>query len=154
MPAHTNRIPHRTRRRRAFTLVEVLIVVVILGILAAIVVPQFTRATEEAAWKTTYADLQKIRLHIEVYRTRNAGALPSVIDNTDGNWGEIVGTTSEYLQGPPTNAWIGGANSRRVHFGAAPDAAYQTNYGWIFDPATGRVWAGGFDANDQPLPRS
>ncbi|MCW5766154.1 MAG: prepilin-type N-terminal cleavage/methylation domain-containing protein [Phycisphaeraceae bacterium] len=140
-------------RPSAFTLVEILIVVVILGILAAIVVPQFTRATEEAAWKTTYSDLQKIRLHVEVYRTRNSGALPAVVDNSDGNWGPIVGHTSEYLQGPPTNAWVGGANARRVVLGSSPDTAYQTNYGWIFDPTTGRVWAGGFDANDHPLSR-
>lgn len=148
---------NRMRRNRlpyGFTLVEILIVVVILGILAAIVVPQFTRATEEAASKTTYADLQKIRLHIEVYRTRNSGALPPVVDNSDGNWGPIVGHQSEYLQGPPTNAWVGGANARRVQYGSGPDAAYQSNYGWIYDPTTGRVWAGGFDGNDHPLPRS
>ena len=38
----------RARVRNAFTLVEILIVVVILGILAAIVVPQFTNATQDA----------------------------------------------------------------------------------------------------------
>ena len=36
------------RRAKGFTLVEILIVVVILGILAAIVVPQFTNATQDA----------------------------------------------------------------------------------------------------------
>ena len=38
----------RNRATRAFTLVEILIVVVILGILAAIVIPQFTNASQEA----------------------------------------------------------------------------------------------------------
>ncbi|MFP4355633.1 MAG: prepilin-type N-terminal cleavage/methylation domain-containing protein, partial [Phycisphaerae bacterium] len=33
-----------TRKQNAFTLVEILIVVIILGILAAIVIPQFTSA--------------------------------------------------------------------------------------------------------------
>ena len=34
--------------RRGFTLIEILIVVVILGILAAVVVPQFTNAADDA----------------------------------------------------------------------------------------------------------
>ena len=38
----------RNRVSKAFTLVEILIVVVILGILAAIVIPQFTNASQEA----------------------------------------------------------------------------------------------------------
>ena len=38
----------RAQVRKAFTLVEILIVVVILGILAAIVIPQFTSASEDA----------------------------------------------------------------------------------------------------------
>ncbi|MCC7406490.1 MAG: prepilin-type N-terminal cleavage/methylation domain-containing protein, partial [Phycisphaeraceae bacterium] len=36
------------RRKSGFTLIEILIVVVILGILAAIVIPQFTNASETA----------------------------------------------------------------------------------------------------------
>ncbi len=38
----------RTQVKRAFTLIEILIVVVILGILAAIVIPQFTSASQDA----------------------------------------------------------------------------------------------------------
>lgn len=38
----------RAKMNRAFTLVEILIVVVILGILAAVVIPQFVNASDEA----------------------------------------------------------------------------------------------------------
>lgn len=137
-------------RRRAFTLVEILIVVIILGILAAIVIPAFARSTNEARVQTTYSELQKIRRHVEVFQARNAGGLPSV-EEDDGTWGEIVG--DEYLQAPPTNAWVGGANSKRIHFANAADVAFQMDYGWIFDMATGNVWAGSFDANDEAIPR-
>ena len=53
--------------RRGFTLIEILIVVVILGILAAIVIPQFTNASQEAAESS----------QIELFRVRNNGNLPA-----------------------------------------------------------------------------
>lgn len=136
--------------RRAFTLVEILIVVIILGILAAIVVPAFTRATNEARAETTYSELQKIRRHIEVFRARNSSLYPNIQED-DGTWGEIVG--EEYLMSPPTNSWVGGANSKRIHFAGTADVAFQSDYGWIFDATTGNVWAGSFDANDEAIPR-
>jgi general secretion pathway protein G len=136
--------------RRAFTLVEILIVVLILGILAALVVPQFATATEDAQREATLTELQKLRRHIEVFEARNAGLLPDV-EEGDGTWGQLVGT--EYLTAPPINAWVGWENGREIVFGAAPDDAYHTDYGWIFDPDTGEIWAAAYDANDEPLPR-
>ena len=144
----------RSCLRPAFTLVEILIVVVILGILAAIVIPQFTSATQDAQSVATFNELQKLRRTVGLFRARNSDALPSVADG-DGTWGEIVGNQYEYLLTAPVNAWVGGANSRvvRVVPDATPDAAYQTQYGWIFDSNNGQVWAGGFDIQDNPLPR-
>ena len=46
------------RARHGFTLIEILIVVVILGILAAIVIPQFTDAAEEASRSNLQSQLQ------------------------------------------------------------------------------------------------
>lgn len=138
------------RISRAFTLIEILIVVVILGILAAIVVPVMSGATEEAAVATAHTELNKVRRAIEVYRVSNANTLPAVTAG-DGTWGPIV--SREYLREAPTNRYVGGPNSRVIAIGTGPDGAFQTTHGWIYDSATGSVWAGNFDADDEPLPR-
>ncbi|MEC9373264.1 MAG: prepilin-type N-terminal cleavage/methylation domain-containing protein, partial [Planctomycetota bacterium] len=48
-------------RRRAFTLVEILVVVVILGILAAIVSTRFATASEDAAASAAQSDLKHLQ---------------------------------------------------------------------------------------------
>ncbi len=139
-------------RRTAFTLVEILIVVVILGILSSIVVPQFAKATEEASHTATFDQLQKIRKALAIYYVVNGNVYPSIAAG-DGTWGEMLGPTSGYMREPPKNNWIGGANAKKIVFATAADTAYHRSYGWVYDPATGNVWAAGFDANDQPFPR-
>ncbi|HEX2837918.1 MAG TPA: type II secretion system protein [Phycisphaerales bacterium] len=66
----------RNQVRKAFTLVEILIVVVILGILAAIVIPQFTSATQDAQAGNLNAQLQSLQSQIELYKARNNNAGP------------------------------------------------------------------------------
>ena len=64
-------LPTHARRRRGFTLIEILIVVVILGILAAIVIPQFTNASQDAQVSAVKSQLQTIRSQVELYRIKN-----------------------------------------------------------------------------------
>jgi prepilin-type N-terminal cleavage/methylation domain-containing protein len=138
-------------RARAFTLIEILIVVVILGILAAISVPQFARAAEDSKLTATLVDLGKIRRAVQVYQTRHDAFLPPIIDGAL-DWGPLTGNGSEYMSSPPTNQVIGGENSRRVLVRNTPDSAFHRDYGWVFDPVSGEVWAAGFDAEDRLLP--
>jgi general secretion pathway protein G len=135
---------------RAFTLVEVLIVVVILGILAAVVVPHFTSATEDTAQRAASYEVKRLRKAVEVYQIRH-DTLPDVAEG-DRTWGGLIGG-GDYLKTAPLNPWVGGDAAGVVVFGNGPDNAYQNNYGWIYDAATGRVWAGSFDADDNPLPK-
>ena len=65
------------RKNHGFTLVEILIVVVILGILAAIVIPQFSQASSEARESSLKSDLQAIRSQIELYRIQHNDLLPT-----------------------------------------------------------------------------
>lgn len=73
----------RIRRvaRKGFTLIEILIVVVILGILAAIVIPQFTNAAQDANVSSAQSQLQTVRSQIELFRVQNDGALPGSIQD-------------------------------------------------------------------------
>jgi general secretion pathway protein G len=65
------------RAKSGFTLVEILIVVVILGILAAIVIPQFTNASTEAKESALVTDLQTMRSQIELYKIQHNDAIPA-----------------------------------------------------------------------------
>lgn len=137
--------------RRGFTLIEVLVVVIVLGILAALVMPHFVGTVEEATIQTAHHELYKLRRAIEVYTITNGNDLPDVTEG-DGTWGALT-SGNQYLKSAPVNPYVGGANSGVIVYGGGPDGNYQTGYGWIFNPATGEVWAGGFDGNDVPWPR-
>src|SRR5271156_516812 len=77
--------------RRGFTLVEILIVVIILGILAAIVIPQFTNASNDARNNSTASTLQTIRSQIELFKIQHADTPPA---SAGCLWAVLGGRTS------------------------------------------------------------
>ncbi len=133
------------KAKSGFTLVEILIVVVILGILAAIVIPQFTEASTEAKTSSLCTDLQTMRSQIELYKVQHNDDLP-----TDGTAGFIAGMTAQtdiygavgtdygpYVQKIPTNAFT---DKDTVDI-AGTDTVGNDSHGWDFNPTTGAFHA-------------
>lgn len=116
------------RVRKAFTLVEILIVVIILGILAAIVVPQFTSASEEAQLSNAQSQLQTIRNMIELYRVRNNGNYPDFIAN---GWNELIGP--DYLRSAPVNPRTNASNIAAGGEVEAQNVASADGWYWEID---------------------
>lgn len=80
-----------------FTLVELLIVVIILSVLAAIIVPQFSSATIDAKEAALDANLARVRSAIELYQAQHNGIYPGAVD-ADGAAG-CTGTTGTGKKG-------------------------------------------------------
>jgi general secretion pathway protein G len=107
----------RRTRKGGFTLVEILIVVIILGILAAIVIPQFTSASQDARKNSLVSQLQTLRSQLELYKLQHLDQLPSTLVGATPAWTQLTvktdasgatGTTTAfpfgpYLQADPVN---------------------------------------------------
>ena len=137
------------RTQKGFTLVEVLIIAVILGILAAIVIPQFSQASIEAKESRLCGDLQTMRSQIELYKIQHNEALPGAdyasveaaltgLTDVDGNVAEEAGPDvyGPYVQKIPTNLF-NDLNTIRQD-GAAAGA---NSHGWRLDMSSGAFQA-------------
>ena len=133
------------RTRNAFTLVEVLIVVVIMGILAATVVPQFVSTTDNASEGTRDFNAKSIQAQIAIYRAQHNGNFPSSIDqltNATNSFGTTGLSGSSYPFGPyldefPDNP-VYGSNS--ATFGTYTGPSTSVSYGWLINSTTGKVY--------------
>jgi len=133
------------RAQQGFTLVEILIVVVILGILAAIVIPQFTEASTEAKLSSLCSDLQTVRSQIELYKVQHNDAMPGTAAGVSFTKAMTGGTTlagaidgtapfdyGPYLQCIPKNPFTD-INTVETGTGAPGGGSH----GWYFNTTTG-----------------
>jgi len=116
--------------RRGFTLIEILIVVVILGILAAIVIPQFTDASEEANHSNLLSQLQTVRGQIELYNIQNPANAYDSATAVGTFWDPLV--MGNYLQHAPKNPLNGSST--------VSTSASSTTAGWYWGTVGGNGW--------------
>jgi len=144
---------HSQAYRRAFTLIEVLIVVVIMAVLAATIIPQFASSTEDAKESSLEFNLHTMRAQIELYKVHHLGKSPDTVgDATTGYLPQMTNRTNaqgkigtdpaQYPYGPyfdevPANPFNGDNSVTEVT--ATPTGGTGTS-GWQYNPNTGEIW--------------
>ena len=150
------------RKKTAFTLIEILIVVAVLGILAALVVPQFQDYSQRAKESAAKESLRLLRNTIELYAIQHGGVPPGYVNNntdsTPTNWtfilqiakatnelGQVVGSgTGSYDFGPylsnmPANPF-NKSKLLKVMDNSQPFPLEATGqFGWIYKPTTKEI---------------
>jgi general secretion pathway protein G len=150
------------QRTKAFTLVEILIVVVLLGVLAAIVIPTFANSSNRAREVALATDLKLLRRFVSVYPSHHREVAPgypngdTTVAPTDAVFrsqamqssnaqGETAPRgTAGYQYGPylsriPTNQFNKLATIQMLANGEAFPAAADGSHGWIYKAETKEV---------------
>ncbi|HEX2974087.1 MAG TPA: prepilin-type N-terminal cleavage/methylation domain-containing protein [Tepidisphaeraceae bacterium] len=143
------------KAKRGFTLVEILIVVIILGILAAIVIPQFSGASQEAKTSSLVSTLQTLRSQILLYKLQHSDSLPDITTK----WDALTATSTDpaapgktfgpYMQAAPKNPLNGLDTVTNATVTVDADTGVAswsgTATGFVYDygtsgDGTGRIW--------------
>lgn len=133
---------------RGFTLIEILIVVIILGILASIVIPQFTNASTSSKTSALETTAQTLRGAVQLYYYQHNDKLPptdqfwtlmTTQTDADGNT-FVVGTSTSgpfgpYMQSVPSNALNG--STAVVDAAIAPGSTLSSACGYEYDYNSG-----------------
>ena len=135
-------------RKSGFTLVEILIVVIILGILAAIVIPQFTNASTNARASSVTSQLQTLRSQVQLFKLQHNDSLPTLIGTSPNCWNQFLSKTNisgtvdtsaagvygPYLETIPKNPLNNNADVSAI-------GSQTGTTGWTFDTSTGNIYA-------------
>lgn len=130
----------------AFTLTELIIVIAVLGILAAIVIPKFSSATEEARSSGAMSQLVSVRKQIEVWKLDHNGTYPTLSQVQSGaaDWAVFTsktlidgsidssGSFGPYFPTPPVNNYTN--SSLVVEAGSPVNTA-----GWTYNDSNGAL---------------
>jgi len=151
-------------KARAFTLVEVLIVVLILGIIATIILPRFSNASATARASMLADNLRILRTQVQVFKGQHRGVPPGypncqpsqtpteeafvaqMTQSSTADGATAPPNTPGYRYGPyvrqiPENPVNGKASVQIVPDSAEFPTAADDSHGWIYQPSTGMLKA-------------
>lgn len=146
------------KAKSGFTLVEILIVVVILGILAAIVIPQFSDASSQANMSKLQSDLQMLRSQVQLYRVQHNDNLPHTTDlqafadrltqKTDKTGTvDAGGAFGPYMMSIPKNPFVDDDNPLFGFVTDTPTLFDGTTHWWV-NTSTGAIYANCAEGED------
>lgn len=151
-----------TKKQKGFTLVELMIVVAIIGVLAAVAIPKFADMLEKSREGATKGNISAIKSSVSNYYADQQGVYPMTALTTatftiDGapypafipNYIESLpavkvtgkykdNATADQNRGPGVGN-LAAAVTTGIHTAPA-FVADQTGKGWKYDPGNGNVW--------------
>lgn len=130
--------------KKGFTLVELVIVIVILGILSAVAIPKFVDLTANAKTAATKGALGGLRSGISIWYASN------VATSSTTAWPAVTNLTATadadkpvMAQGVPANPMVAASLSTVITTtgGDYSGSASSTAAAWIYNTASGKIWA-------------
>jgi general secretion pathway protein G len=146
MPKVTGIMNMKAKGRTGFTLVEVLIVVVIMAVLAATIIPQFTDTTTDAKKNTSVFNLNTLRAQVETYKAQHNGKVPTALNlltqKTDkAGTASATGAYGPYISAIPEETITGTNNVVTITGSSAAIGAGDVTAagGWLYNNTTGEL---------------
>lgn len=128
----------KTTNQRGFTLIELVIIIVILGILAAVAIPKYQDITGEAKEASARAALGSLRSGITIFYANQA------VTTGTATWPTIVEVATSgtvMAQALPPNPYQAEANAAdSVVTGVTKGTTVGTRGGWAYNETTGEIW--------------
>ncbi|GED77760.1 type II secretion system protein G [Pseudomonas fluorescens] len=109
---------HTRNKQRGFTLIEIMVVVVILGVLAALVVPQIMSRPDQAKATAAQSDIHAIAMALDIYRLDNhqypssQQGLQALVSKPSGSPAARNWNPDGYLKRLPVDPWGNGYQYR------------------------------------------
>lgn len=141
----------RNMKRQGLSVAELMIVIAVLGILAAIVVPQFQSYSTEAKKAVAKDALRMLRSAIELYTAQHSGIPPGYEDDdpttvpTSASFANQLAANQDYLAKMPKNPFNNLQNIRTIGNNEDFPADAVDGYGWVYQAATKTIrlnWPG------------
>lgn len=122
--------------RKGFTLIELVMIIVILGILAAVAMPKYLDLQDEAKVAGCKGAVGGLRSAISIWYANNAASGSTA-------WPAVSDITTMMQHGVPENPY----NNSTAITTSATKATNAGNYGWVYNTTSGEIWGNTTDSS-------